>query len=1107
MKPSVLRIFQIVLITNILFSNIYAQIDIDYTTYSVEDGLSQSTVNCIYQDSKGFLWFGTQDGLNRYDGYTFNKYKHRINDTNSLPNNWIYSVDGNEAGDLWIGTLNGLVKYIRKEDRFIELYGNQSDSSKFSDKDIHSVMIGSDGKVWFKNSRMLCSMDTVTGVISKYYYHTSGQFSSFRNRAFPMIEDGSLIWICSRNGLLAFDRNTLKFSRYEYRSDSATSISDNFVTSVFIDSKGQLWVGTLNGLNLFDRKARIFKHFFAQENNPVTLSSNLVTFITEDHRGMLWIGTESGVNLYNQETQKFRQYYYLSHTFGSVRNNVVLAIYEDNMYNLWIGTEGGGLNKYDLKRKPFNIYRNSHVRGSVNLSNNQIASLYCNDRKIYVGTYGYGLNVIDRATNQVDLFATKQPENRKLNNNWVHVIFHDSRDMLWFCTRNGVHVYNEQTDKLGLISEVYPFTKNLEFTNNRIFCVMEDKYKNIWMGSDNGILYIGFDSKTTRSYNFFNNPEMGLLSNKILSMVQDKFGLVWIGTSNGLIRYDPENHRYKHYQSEAKNNKSVTNNTIYSLTEDSDGLIWIGTLSGLNCLNPINDSILHFTIQDGLPNDVIYSILEDNHGDIWFSTDNGLGRLNRKTKQIRCYDDDDGLQGLEFNFGSRYKAPDGELFFGGQSGFNAFYPDSITDSKMFAKIAFTWLEKISENGIQRINIESKNHITLGRFDYMFTIEFASLDYSQPQKNRYKYKMVGIEDKWIDIGTRRFATFSNLQPGEYILTIKGSNSDGQWSEEEKSLIISIIPPFWRTRWAYLFYGLMVIVMVYIYIEYRTKSLKISNQILREKHLAAVEISKQKEQLAIKNKSITDSITYAKRLQQALIPSEQLFKRYLPESFILFRSKDIVSGDFYWIAEKNGFVYIAGVDCTGHGVPGALMSIIGIDLLRNIILLGGIDQTAEILNLLNNGIIDTFYDKGGSETIKDGMDLVLCKINIKEQTLEFSGAMNSLLYLRDNRLFELKGNRYSIGSRDETFESYTSQTLHIEPGDMFYIFSDGYTDQFGGPDGKKLKYNRFRHLLLSVHDLSIAKQHKFLDDNFMKWKGALEQVDDVLVIGFKVPLPEI
>lgn len=328
----------------------------------------------------------------------------------------------------------------------------------------------------------------------------------------------------------------------------------------------------------------------------------------------------------------------------------------------------------------------------------------------------------------------------------------------------------------------------------------------------------------------------------------------------------------------------------------------------------------------------------------------------------------------------------------------------------------------------------------------------------------------------------------------------------WNDKSSFIKIPVKIPVWQTDIEYFLYGIVIIFLIYILGQYRTKSLRKANLILKEKEIASLEVERQRRELAIKNKSITSSIQYARKIQEALLPSDQLFKKLLPDSFILFKPKDIVSGDFYWITERNNKVFVSAVDCTGHGVPGAFMSLIGFDILENIIKVQGVEKPSEILNFLSMGIENIFHRDEEDYLLRDGMDLSFCAIDREKRQLEYAGAFNPLYLIRDNKLMETRADRFSISLKHELHKQnqFTNHSISLKKGDMIYLFSDGYPDQFGGPNAKKFMYRRFRHMLLTIHKLPSQEQKDFLEESIQAWKGKNDQVDDILVIGIR-PLP--
>jgi len=386
----------------------------------------------------------------------------------------------------------------------------------------------------------------------------------------------------------------------------------------------------------------------------------------------------------------------------------------------------------------------------------------------------------------------------------------------------------------------------------------------------------------------------------------------------------------------------------------------------------------------------------------------------------------------------------------------------------------------------------------------FNINFAALDYTVPEKNNFAYKFfTDNEGEWIDIGNRHMLTFSNLKPGEYTFKVKGSNSDLSWNDKGVTIVIRVESPFWMKPEAYSLYIMILFGSLFLIYRYRTYHLRKSNKMLKERDSVSVQIELQKEQLALKNKNITDSISYAKRIQEALMPSEKSFKKILPESFVYHQPKDIVSGDFFWVSERGNKIYVAAVDCTGHGVPGAFMSIIGFELFRNITHSRGVEDPSQILNILNREFESVFKDVE-SFNFKHGMDIAFCVIDKVSRILEFSGAVNPIYLIRDNKITEIRGSRFSVGLDDnyeDDAQTFENKQIILQEDDMIYLFSDGYADQFGGEEGKKFKYRRFRHLLLTIYEYPMEEQRISLEKHINQWKGNLEQVDDILVIGFR------
>jgi len=775
----------------------------------------------------------------------------------------------------------------------------------------------------------------------------------------------------------------------------------------------------------------------------------------------------------------------------------VKCLLKDKSEIIWIGTRSG-LSKLDSKKKKFNLYRNS-AEGQFKISDNDVLSILADyNEDIFVGTRNEGVNRINRLTKSVRYYATA---NNKSPNNHIYALYKLRDRKIIAGTDAGILWLNTASD----IFEPYPAVKSAKnyniIHNKRVRTVLQDSKLNLWIGTNQGLFRFTPSANTITPFFHIPSDASSISSNDISSIFETRSGDIWIGTDNGLNRFEPTVEIFERKVYEKNSTQGLSSNVIYSINQDEHGALWIGTASGLNKYDPSKGGTFdYYTEKEGLPNNQVFCIIRDG-ADLWVSTNKGIAKLSTETGHVRSYNLSDGLQGFEFNPGSGSISPRGELFFGGSTGFNSFFPKSIHDNLVVPSIELTNIIIYSNLGKQEIIPEGRKEISLPYDNRTFALEFAALEFTQPNHNKYKYYMDGLENKWIDLDDRNVVSFSNIPPGEYTFIVQGSNSDEVWNEKGTSIKLVIETPFWKNKWAYLVYILTVGIFFYVYIELRTRTLRRANKVLREKELAAMEIAKQKEELAFKNKNIMDSITYAQRIQFAIMPSISKFKRLIPESFILYKPKDIVSGDFYWITEIGDKLFIAAVDCTGHGVPGAFMSIIGYDLLRNITKERGIHRPSEILDQLNKSLIDLLTKNNVAVgEVKDGMDLTLCVFHKSKGILEFSGALNPLYLIRNDKITDIKGDRYSVGLGNEhPDENFKNHIIKLQQGDRVYMFSDGYADQFGGPTGKKMKFRRFRHLMLSIHNLTFEEQYKYLDEHFDLWRGQLEQVDDLLIIG--------
>ena len=1107
-----MRIFYITIsLVTLLISNSFQWISAivkypEAELFTIESGMSQTRVNISFTDSYGYLWIGTSEGLNRFDGYKFIIFKHIPYDSTSLSQNFIRCIAEDKDANLWIGTDAGLNFFDRKSGKFKQYIHNPDDSTTISAHQILSVYTDNKGYIWVNTEESLDRIDHLNNRILHFPHKGNGFINGSVSQNSQIVEDlNGNLWFSNSNGLFSYNPETYELTNFLNIPSNSESLSHNEVLSIYKDKQGTIWVGTKNGLNRFNPHRRNFERYLYSNRDETSLDFNSINTILEDNKGVFWLGCNKGLILFDQSNSRT---VYLSNllinkslfSIGLVNN-----LFQDKSGIVWM-SGFQGLFKIDTKLKKFSVY-NSSFYSFPALSGDMISCVFKeSDELIWVGIWENGLNILNRKTGEVEKYYSANPNrSRRISSNKVRCLLQDHTGTIWLGSIYGLDIFDPATRSFIPFREKYPSVSSGILNNRRIICITEDSKGDIWIGTDKGVLRFQRRFKLFTSYNKIYNDNITAEINLVFALAHDKNNKIWIGTDNGLNCYDPDKDLFYRYEETGKI-KDLSSRIIYSLFFDSHNTLWVGTSSGLNRYNPKEENFDVFTEANGLPNDLINAILEDENYCLWLSTNKGLSRYDILKNEFSNFDLSEGLQSFEFNHSVARKAMDGEFFFGGISGFNSFYPRNLPLNPYLPEIVVTSFEIMDNKGYISEYSGGEYKFIDVRFNQSFTIKFAALDFTLPARNQFEYSLSlkGKDGQWISIRNQNSLTFSNLPQGEYILKIRGSNNDLIWNKEGAELYITSIAPFWRKKSAMVLYFLISVYIIYSLIQFRTKSLRKSNRILRDRHIAAKEISRQKDMLTLRNKNIEDSLNYAQRIQKAMLTTTKQFRAILPSSFIFHKPKDIVSGDFYWISEQEGKIFVAAADCTGHGVPGAFMSLISFELFRKIIKTEKVYKPSSILNEMNKNFEEIF---GNVEDIiiRDGMDLSFCVFDKAMQKLEFSGAFNPLYIVRDNKLIQLKGDHLSIGAEigsDTPPKVFTNHSFQLETNDMIYMFSDGYADQFGGPEGKKFKYLRFRHLLLNVHQLPLEKQKIILEESIEEWRGNSEQVDDILIIGIRI-----
>ncbi|MCP5060980.1 MAG: hypothetical protein GY936_00755, partial [Ignavibacteriae bacterium] len=822
---------------------------------SIEKGLSQIAVNSILQDSKGFLWFGTEDGLNRYDGYKFEIFKPDPSNINSISDNFIWTIFEDSKNNLWIGTNSGgLNKYNYETNSFEHFTQSKEKMNSISGNNIRVIFEDNQNILWIGNNN---------GGLDKYNENKNlfeqvdlliGDDVNNTNSIRAICEDEQEnLWIATDgSGLLKFDKTRKKSFLYEHSVENKNSLNSNSIWSLLAEGNN-IWIGTYNnGLNKFNLEEEKFTHYTKKENGLGLVNDN-ITNLMIDNSNHLWVSTEGGLSILNIETEVFCNYQHSISDMGSISNNFVRTVIQDNSGLIWIGTVGGGINKVNLNKKFKHYAHNPSDENS--LSHNVIRSIYEDTKgNLWVGTLGKGLNTYDKKQNIFQHFLSNSSLKYSLSENIVSSIFEDSYENLWVGTWGGGlnKISFSNNSNRSTIKKIAYYKHNHEDTtsinSNIVQAIFEDSKQNVWIGTEEGLdLY---NSKSDEFFHFKNekNNKNSLSDNRIQSkcIVEDRFGNLWVGTWRGLNRVvvrDKINKNslsqisFKKCLHDPSNPNSISDNRVLSIYEDEsitsqDSLIlWVGTIGGgLNKLTILmksdtldNIKFKNYTENDGLSNNVIYGILGDDAGDLWLSTNNGISRFTPVTEEFRKFDIKDGLQSNQFFWGAFHKTKDGELFFGGVNGLNSFYPNSLQDNKHIPPIYITDFSIIAstqekQNKTIQTTISSYNKIIYLPYDaYTLNFEFAALDFTTPEKNEYKYMFDGIDENWNSSLNKNYTQYSNIKEGEYEFKVIGSNNDGIWNKTGASITIIIDTPFWKTWW-FTILGLLILAVLVGYFIY-------------------------------------------------------------------------------------------------------------------------------------------------------------------------------------------------------------------------------------------------------------------------------------------------
>lgn len=1052
-----------------MFSFSIAQ-TLNLNQFGIEEGLPQSSIYTMLQGKDGSIWVGTMNGVSKYNGLSFENFTKK----NGLAENRVTATCQDKSGNIWFGHWSGgITKYDVKTKTFAEVVPGTLKLSKT----ITSIVQDHNGVVWFgTNGDGLIKSENGNFTA----YSTNEGLASNIVNAILQNPDGS-IWIGTENGIMVYKTKFLPLDK---------SLPSQFVKCFLRDSKDNTWIGTSdNGLIRIDAQGQM-KHFTKTSG----LAGNYIRTIFEAQNGAIFIGTNSdGVSKFvpQLEVDNYKGSLFTTiSTQHGLSNDHVFSIIQDREKNIWIGTQ---LNLNQYFDEQFEIFgENDGLRNSLVWS-----VIQDKNKNFWVGTEGGLFKFIpdihssyhsgDRFTNNKASyqFTNKTGGNGEVLN--TSALYEDIKGNIWYTEfGKGVSRYNPSTN------EVKHFSKQTGLPVNDIYSINGDVEGNLWIGTNKGGL-LKYNIKTEKFQTFTINDGIG--SNQIYTVFRDSKNRMWFGCLAGdLTMLDPQ--AGSSFKTFSKKDGYPGNFTL-CITEDAQGNIWLGTFDqGIYKYD--GTSFKNYSSKNGLSSDTPFLLVCDDKNNLWIGTGLGIDRFNLKDETFKHYEKQDGFLGIEINPNATLKDKDGNLWFGSIVGLVKY------NSKLAKNNTVEAITSIKEPRIFFQDVAIPEDHVFSWHQNHITFDFIGTSLTNPKRVKYRYFLDGVDKDWSPIVKENSVTYPDLEPGTYTFNVRSSNSDGVWNKDPVTFQFEISAPFWKKSWFYFAVLTLISVCGFVFVKIRERNLRRENIILEKRVVERTEIiSKQKDEIERKNNVIIDSIEYAKNIQQSILPSNEDIARVFQRYFILYKPKDIVSGDFYWLHESDKRILMAAADCTGHGVPGAFMSIMGYNLLNETISENPTAAPSEMLDILNRKVLNSLKQHDTGTSAKYGMDIALVSINKEKSKAEFSGAHNSLLIYRNNECIQLKADRLSVGSliKEET-ESFTNHVFDVQKGDMLYMFSDGYVDQTGGPDGKKFFGTPFRELLQSIHQFDEEEQRKILDDTIVKWRGPKSQIDDILVIGIRI-----
>lgn len=1019
-----------------------------FKKYIEQDGLNNRFVYTIDEDEQGNLMIGTGEGLYTYDGFTFNE----ISNDQVVSNNFFTCSKSTQDGSIWYGHSNGLLT------RYYKNSFEHFDLTSYTHSRVNEIFEDEQKNLW-----VLTQND---GILRKT---ADGAWRQFEHG----IEDFTLYSITIdrlKNIWLGTDMGLIKATigqNDELNVEWIDEISETKVASVYNDGESII-VGT-EDMGVFQVKPSADAYQITTYTFKGTDLSNLVVnSIFKDGEQNLWIATNNKglIQLSGEINGVFGKMIRYKDN-DQIKTSSIRICRADREGTIWVGTMGDGLLK--LTDNYFSIHSYTENKNEAS-----IFSIYEKNDTIWCGGFGEIFISYEEPMNLVDSLSLKEG----LPSSEVTALYADEKGSLWVGMLNGQLLRLPKGKRKFVSVQI-----ETEQQQQKINDILGDG-NTIYIATDYGIFQYEDDKLIAHI-----SIQSGLSHNVVKSLYRDNRGRIWVATNNSQITYIEDGI--------IKNLPVPIENALIQIrciTEDNSGNLWIGT-DGLGLLKVKNEEVSLFNKYTGLYSDYCYSIVCDHRNKLWVGHHGAISKLNTLSNEIETIDPGKSFE-IDFNDNSVERTPSGIILFGINQGVLRYEPNKDQKNEKEPILHF---KSISLN--DSVYSEFGN-INLPYGEYKLEFDFVGVSLKNPNKVSYQYYLEGYENDWCEVTNNHFKDYSKLGSGEYTFRVKCYNSDGYGGTAILEYKIVIDKPFWLKWWFITLCILLLVLTIRFIVLRREKYLREAQERLK---LAlderTKEVVEQKELLEEKNKDITDSIQYARNIQRAMLPPIDILKNFFNETLVYYKPRDIVSGDFYWVEKFENTIVVSCADCTGHGVPGAFMSLIGSTLLKEVSGKKHVQCSRDVLLHLDDELRRMLH-RQGEVAIQDGMDIVVFDYNVVTRMIKIASANRPVLFFHKGEWLDLKGDRQSIGgAENSTKKDFNQYEFKVEDGDIIYLFSDGITDQFGGDHGKKLKRSGLLAWLKEITHYSMEEQRNILKQNFKNWKGEREQLDDIILLGIK------